>query len=137
PSTPNRGPQIGARADRQNLTRRSLLFAEQVPLSSTRSLTFRTVAVSASICFCCCATVVLSSAIVLAVLRGSRCPTVLDGRHGQRGRNRLRHCARKIWDAEKFVSSMRTDRLGASLHSTAVSGLSKHRFNRVTFLNAT
>ncbi len=34
-------------------------------LSSTRSLIFRTVAVSASICFCCRATVVLSSAIVL------------------------------------------------------------------------
>jgi hypothetical protein len=27
---------------------------------------------------------------------GSRCPTLLDRRHGERGRNRLRHCARKI-----------------------------------------
>ena len=30
-------------------------------------------------------------------VRGSRCPTVLDRCHGKRGRNRLRHCARKIW----------------------------------------
>jgi hypothetical protein len=41
-------------------------------LSSTRSLTFHTVAVSASICFCCCASGRLLSRNLLLLLRDSR-----------------------------------------------------------------